>query len=243
MKKDNPTPENPNLDFWEKVCQTDEKFTQSFTNARGVNLTAIDPMYRIRTLTEQFGPCGIGWGVRNEKFDTVHFPPEKSHYDLLTYHAEFWYLLEGDIHIIPIASDVPFFEYDGVNQKWYRTQDPVKSVKTDALTKGISWLGFQADTYMGRFDAHPAGDEKKETPDQETAPPPTKKAQQNFTQKTLAAGTKDYDNTLKKLIAGTITMDTVKLYYIVSPDMEKALQEAIENAQKPATNGHPATAN
>ncbi|MEZ0371267.1 MAG: hypothetical protein ACAI44_19390, partial [Candidatus Sericytochromatia bacterium] len=42
--------------------------------------------------------------------------------------------------------------FENTKNGWKRVSDPMKKVRTDALTEGLSWLGFSADVFMGRFD-------------------------------------------------------------------------------------------
>jgi len=50
-----------NLHIYNKVKAPPKNALKPITGGRLINKTDINPMWRIRTLTEQFGPCGIGW--------------------------------------------------------------------------------------------------------------------------------------------------------------------------------------
>ncbi len=50
-----------NLSIYEKVRGVPENAKKKITGGRLNGKTDINPMWRIKTLTEQFGPCGIGW--------------------------------------------------------------------------------------------------------------------------------------------------------------------------------------
>ncbi|MFA5324173.1 MAG: hypothetical protein WC373_15980 [Smithella sp.] len=50
-----------NLCIYNKVKTPPKNALKPITGGRLINKTDINPMWRIRTLTEQFGPCGIGW--------------------------------------------------------------------------------------------------------------------------------------------------------------------------------------
>lgn len=50
-----------NLDLYERVRQVPENAQKTITSGRLNGMTDINPMWRIQVLTEQFGPCGIGW--------------------------------------------------------------------------------------------------------------------------------------------------------------------------------------
>lgn len=49
-----------NMKYYEKVRSVPSNATKQFNNGK-FSGTDISPMWRIKTLTEQFGPCGIGW--------------------------------------------------------------------------------------------------------------------------------------------------------------------------------------
>ena len=50
-----------NLEWYEKYRSVPENAQKSITAGRLKNKTDINPMWRIKALTELFGPCGIGW--------------------------------------------------------------------------------------------------------------------------------------------------------------------------------------
>ena len=56
--------ENLNLGIWNANQTTDPAFTKSFSRGGGFKGTATNATYLAKKATEQFGPCGIGWGVR-----------------------------------------------------------------------------------------------------------------------------------------------------------------------------------
>lgn len=50
-----------NLDLYEKVRAVPQEAQKPIKGGRLSGMTDINPMWRIKKLTEQFGPCGIGW--------------------------------------------------------------------------------------------------------------------------------------------------------------------------------------
>ena len=51
-----------NLKLYNEIRNVPEGAQKSFNNGRFKG-TDINPMWRIKTLTEQFGPCCIGWYI------------------------------------------------------------------------------------------------------------------------------------------------------------------------------------
>ena len=117
-----------NLDLWNKFRTPDPKYTKEVKFGRG--FTAIDPQYQLRLATEEWGPYGTGWGLR----DVTFTPFEGS----MMMQGEFFYP-DG---WFPIAVDM----------KWKADNDTLKKLMTNARSKALSMLGFGADVFMGMFD-------------------------------------------------------------------------------------------
>jgi len=131
MKKDK-------LKLWNTVETTDPKYTKK-VNQRG-GFTAIAAQSQIKKATEVFGPAGIGWGVKNEEFTNIEGTT------LVLYTSTLWYVFNSETGEFPIHSSIKY----GANGRY--DDDFAKKVATDALTKGLSKLGFNADVFMGLFD-------------------------------------------------------------------------------------------
>ena len=127
-----------NLSLWSSVEKTDPRYTTK-VNQRG-GFTAIGAQYQVREATAMFGPLGIGWGVKNESFTRY----EDS--GLALYQATLWYKYGDETGEVPIHSSIKYHANNRVDD------DFAKKVATDALTKGLSKLGFNADVFMGLFD-------------------------------------------------------------------------------------------
>lgn len=122
-----------NLDLWNRVCRTDPKHTKH-VNQRG-GFTAIDAMYQIENATREFGPVGVGWGW---DFELI-FPQNNTVIAIVT----LWHGKRDQT-------------VKQVGQKLLGAQRPdedaVKKAVTDGLTKCLSYLGFNADVFLGKFD-------------------------------------------------------------------------------------------
>ena len=139
------------IDFWTKVEKTNPKYTKN-ANVSGQQRTAVDAQYKKKMITEQFGMYGLGWGVKpeSEKYERCHFENQTC---ILTYTATAFYKWEGEVAEFPIAAQIKE-SYVTKNGSGYLKIDDeaVKKVRTDALTKGFTDLGFCADIHMGMFD-------------------------------------------------------------------------------------------
>ena len=133
-----------NMKLWKSVETTDPNFTKK-VNQRG-GFTAIGAQYQLRTATETFGPFGWGWGVKDERIE------KWEDVGLAVYQATLWYNIDAygtddeTYGTIPIHSSIKYQNNGRVDD------DFMKKVATDALTKGLSKLGFNADVFMGMFD-------------------------------------------------------------------------------------------
>jgi len=142
-----------NMKLWNSVEVTDPKYTKK-VNQRG-GFTAIGAQYQLMRATETFGPMGAGWGVKTEhiqKWEDV---------GLAVYEATLWYVIGDKEHYIPIHSAIKYHSNGRVDDDFF------KKVATDALTKGLSKLGFNADVFMGKFDDNKYVNKLKE-PDYKT---------------------------------------------------------------------------
>jgi len=148
-----------NLDFWNSVEKTDPKHTKQ-TKSGARNITAIDPQWQRKNATNKFGMFGKGWGVKNSKYWTETFLDVTIGH----YQAVFWYKSEEDTDGLcefDISSNV---KVAYVSQKGKSIVDDewMKKCSTDALTKGLSALGFNADVFLGRFDDNKYVNQMKE---------------------------------------------------------------------------------
>ena len=50
-----------NLGIYESVRKVPVSALKTISSGRLKGMSDINPMWRIKKLTEQFGPCGIGW--------------------------------------------------------------------------------------------------------------------------------------------------------------------------------------
>ena len=107
--------------------------------------TDINPMWRIKAMTEAFGPCGIGWGTTDEKFWTESYADEVT----VQCSLRLWYRdpKTGE------KSD-PLFGVGGsklviVQKGSPRLDDEAyKKARTDAIGVAMKDLGMAADVYF-----------------------------------------------------------------------------------------------
>lgn len=125
-----------NMELWNKVCKTDPAITKS-VKLRG-GFTSIDAQAQIKRATEEWGPYGGAWGVRECHYDFINTPSDTGEQTGI-YLIAIFYSPEGEF---PIASDMFFQPHN----------DCMKKLLTDITTKALSKLGFNSDVFEGKFD-------------------------------------------------------------------------------------------
>ena len=130
---------NPNTALWDKVFPTDPAFTKFVKVGRG--FTTIDAYYQVKTATEVFGPVGLGWGWDTDETYTEGMVIVKMY---------LWYKHPDTGET---SQPVVHFGCKALANKSGRiNEDAVKSATTDALTKALSFIGFNGDVFLGLFD-------------------------------------------------------------------------------------------
>ena len=132
-----------NLYIYNKVRAVPEEAKKKIQGGRLSGKTDINPMWRIKTLTEQFGPCGIGWKA----------------------HIKRVWLETGAAGEIAAFCEIDL--YIKVDEKWsepisgiggsmfianekngpYTSDECYKMAYTDAISVACKMLGIGADVY------------------------------------------------------------------------------------------------
>ncbi len=159
-----------NLELWEKVCTTELGATKEFKGKGGFKGTAIDAQSQRKKATEIFGIFGIGWKVDKEDYHVVSLHDDR-HYSKIFYRATLNFTYDGVEGSFPIASEIDVFSYSRNYDSWTMGNDLYKKVRTDAMTKGLSELGFNADVFEGKFDDNKYIQELKEKEGQKNKAP------------------------------------------------------------------------
>lgn len=144
-----------NLKLWHSVSRTDPNYTKEANIGR--KITTINPQYQIRLATEQFGPYGQTWGLKEVEHKEVHMPDES----IMVKTRAVFFFPNGEFPLFSASVLAEWKEKDEWSQgkKTGRTiksfkvdTDTYKKIETDITTKALSKLGFNADVFMGQFD-------------------------------------------------------------------------------------------
>jgi hypothetical protein len=138
-----------NMRIWDDVAMTDPAHTKSVQLGR--TFTAIDAHYQIMRATEAFGPVGEGWGY-DVTYDSLFL--DNGTVCLAIADVVIWWTTKGSLGRNSYGPVRGTNEIISTNKAGKRTvdDDAFKKAMTDALTKGLSHLGFSADVFLGMYD-------------------------------------------------------------------------------------------
>lgn len=136
-----------NMDIWNAVCVTDPTAVKPITGKQYKG-NSPKPYWIIQRATEQFGPCGHGWGVRvlNERFERLT-ETDVLHVALV----QVWYLLDDKECSIEQMGQTKAAYKTNAGTTMVDEDAPKKSV-TDGMVKCLSMLGFAGDIFSGQWD-------------------------------------------------------------------------------------------
>lgn len=131
-----------NLELYNKVREVPKDAQKPISAGRLKGFTDINPMWRIKCLTEQFGPCGIGWYYKTVDKWTESIGDETCAFVMIELYVSY----EGKwSQPIPGTggSKLATKERSGI----YVSDECYKMATTDALSVACKNLGIGADIY------------------------------------------------------------------------------------------------
>jgi hypothetical protein len=138
-----------NTKLWDILGRTDPAHTKAFTRGGGFKGTAIKPMWSYRRMTEEFGPCGEGWGVGEPSFQVV---PGSDGEVLVYCTASVWYAATTGVErrtVYGVGGDKVVNKFSSGLKS---DDEAFKKAFTDAVTNALKLIGVGADVHMGMFD-------------------------------------------------------------------------------------------
>ncbi len=170
-----------NLKIYNQCREVPTEAQKEIKGGRLKGMTDINPMWRIKKLTEVFGVCGFGWIIDNEKYTFQESHPTGEVaviYELdlkVKYNGEWSLPIKGIGGAMFVAR-----EKEGL----YCDDEAIKKAKTDALSVACKALGIGANVYWSKDNESKYGEE----PEQPT--PPVPKQAPKSTDKKPASETK-----------------------------------------------------
>lgn len=136
-----------NMELYEKFREVPLNAQKTIGGGRLKGFTDINPMWRIKKLTEEFGPVGIGWKTTTDKEWTY----ECKNGEVMCFVDISLYVKEDGKWSDPIVgtggSSIVSIEKDG---KLYADNEGFKKAHTDALSVACKNLGMGADVYFAK---------------------------------------------------------------------------------------------
>lgn len=134
-----------NTALWDRLGKTDPAHTKPFQRSGGFKGTSIKPIYSYRKMTEEFGPCGEGWGINAPSFQVV--PGHEG--EVLVYcTVSIWHGTKEKI-VFGVGGDKAVVK----QSSGLRGDDEAfKKAFTDGVTNALKLIGVGADVHMGMFD-------------------------------------------------------------------------------------------
>lgn len=147
-----------NLELYEKFRKVPETAKKNIGGGRLKGMTDINPMWRIKTLTEAFGVCGFGWyyEIVDQWLETAMAKDE------ITANVKInLYVKQGDEWSKPIVGIGGSMLVANEKNGLYVNDECYKMALTDAISVACKSLGIGADVYWNK-DNTKYNDSKKE---------------------------------------------------------------------------------
>ena len=151
-----------NMRIYDAVRAVPEEAKRAITAGRLKGKTDINPMWRIKALTELFGPCGDGWGYTIDRLWIEEGAKgEKCAFAMIS----LWYRQDDGMRSDPVIGIGGNMLVANEKNGLYTSDECYKMALTDAISVACKALGFGADVYW-------SADRTKYTPQQEPQNPP-----------------------------------------------------------------------
>lgn len=138
-----------NLSLYNKLRAVPEEAKKPISAGRLKGMTDINPVWRIKALTEAFGPCGVGWWYTVDHKEIVRDPltdQGAAFVDITLYYIDPESGAES--HGIPGTGGASFVAKEKNGP--YMSDECYKMALTDAISVAAKSLGLAADVYFAR---------------------------------------------------------------------------------------------
>lgn len=147
-----------NLNIYEKVRACPDEALKPILGGKLKGKSDINPMWRIKKLTELFGPCGVGWKTTEESFWTT--PGSGGEVIAWCSIKLLWRDSAGVEWSEPVFGIGGAMMVETQRGNLVTNDDAFKMAYTDAISVACKALGFAADVYWQqdrtKYDAPPA---------------------------------------------------------------------------------------
>ena len=200
-----------NMEFYDKFRSVPKEACKEIGAGKLKGFTDINPMWRIKMLTDTFGACGFGWYIESEEHWTDTLGSEVGAFCKVALRVKHPTTGEWSAPIIGIGGSklAGKGKGDGIDDEAY------KMAYTDAISIACKNLGMAADIYYAK-------DRTKyntyaETPAQPAAPVKQKEV--------FNSAHPNWQKVLNNLKAGKGSLKSLQSYYSISPSVEKEITD------------------
>jgi hypothetical protein len=163
------------LDIWQKVARPPETALKKIVGGRLAGMTDINPQWRLKAMTEVFGPCGQGWRWTIEKLWTEPGASgEVMAFALVNVSFMAQGKTDGGEEYGHWSDPIPGIGGSALIAKesaGLRANDEAyKMAVTDALSVALKCLGVASDIYERKYD----GSKYTDAPNASALQPPAK---------------------------------------------------------------------
>ena len=201
-----------NMEFYEKFREVPKEACKEIGAGKLKGFTDINPMWRIKMLTETYGPCGFGWYIASEEHWTEMVGNEVGAFCKVALKVKV-----GDVWSEPIIG-IGGSKLAGKGKGDGLDDEAYKMAYTDAISIACKNLGMAANIYYAK-------DRTKYNSYMESpAPAPAKKEKQVFN-----SAHPQWQNLLDKMVAGKGSIKALQDHYIISASVEKEITDYLNN--------------
>jgi hypothetical protein len=131
---------------WEALEKPPASALKEIKGGRMAGKTDISPQWRIRAMTEVYGPCGIGW-----KFDLIELWTVPAGAEVLAFSKVKVYVKDGDKWSEPIPGTGGSKMIEQESKGLHNNDECFKMATTDALSVAFKFLGVGSLVYEGQM--------------------------------------------------------------------------------------------
>lgn len=162
-----------NLKLYNQLRAVPDEAKKPISAGRLKGMTDINPVWRIKALTEAFGPCGVGWWYtvdHKEIVEDTQTGQAAAFVDITLYYVD--PESGAQSHGIPGTGGASFVAKEKNGP--YMSDECYKMALTDAISVAAKALGLAADVYFARGSAETKYGTPAEPPKAPAEPPKPK---------------------------------------------------------------------
>lgn len=148
------------LSLWNKVSRPPANVLKQIKGGRLNGKSNIAPQWRYQVLTEQFGPCGIGWKFTIDKLWTETASGD----EVFAFALVSLYIKVDGAWSEPIPGIGGHLMIVKETKGLHNNDECFKMATTDAIGVAAKMLGVAADVYMGDWDGSKYIEREKDDP-------------------------------------------------------------------------------